>query len=329
MPAVSVVIPTYNRAAYLGQAIESVRQQTFQDWELVVVDDGSTDHTRTVVAQHLDPTQIRYLYQPHRERSTARNRGLEASSGPLVTFLDADDLWMPEKLVKQVAAMEQHPDIGLCYTLARRINGQGAALDAVRDVQVLAGWVLPHILRRNCIGTSSVMIRRSCLEQVGVFDEHLPVYGREDWDLWIRIARRYAVLPIREELTLHRVYEGNSSQEQNFQSGLAVLEKRCRDPGLLADAGLRREAAYAYLYLSSAAAPSLDLRRLTRARRLAWAARHHPPCLFSQMALVACSRCLLPKAMTEIVRTGYRQWVVAMSNAPERSDGRDGHWDTA
>ena len=113
MPTVSVVIGTYNSARWLGATIDSVRRQTFQDWELVIVDDGSTDDTRRVVGGHADDPRIRYVFQTRAGRSAARNRGIAMSSGPLVAFLDADDLWRPEKLAKQVSTLARDPAAGL------------------------------------------------------------------------------------------------------------------------------------------------------------------------------------------------------------------------
>src|SRR5205823_13496149 len=113
---------------WLAQAIESVRAQTFTDWDLVVVDDGSTDETRSVIARFADDARIRCLSQPRAERASARNRGIGASSGPLVAFLDADDLWRPRKLACQVEALLDRPDAGLCYTVARFVDGAGRPL---------------------------------------------------------------------------------------------------------------------------------------------------------------------------------------------------------
>ncbi len=306
MPVVSVVIPAYNRAAFLGEAIESVRRQTFQDWELVIVDDGSTDHTPQVATRCLGDPRIRCVVQPHQERSAARNRGIEATAGRYIALLDADDCWKPEKLERQVAVMEAHPAAALCYTLIRWVDRAGAVVHSGRHVRPPGGRILRQLLVYDCIGTSSVLIRRRCLQRVGLFDASLPAYGREDWDLWLRLARWYDILPIEEELTVHRVYEGNSSLQENFQSGLTVLERRCRDPGFLAEAGMPRAAAYAYLHLASAAAPSAEIPRATRAKRLAWALAHYPPSLFSRPALAGLARVLLPRWAAHAVRRWYR-----------------------
>ncbi len=310
MPTVSVVIPAHNRAAYLGEAIDSVRSQTFVDWELLIVDDGSTDRTREVVAAHRDDARIRYCYQSHQERSAARNRGIADTSGPYIAFLDADDVWKPQKLARQVLALEHAPETALCYTLTGRIDAEGRALDAGRHLRAPTGYVLSRLLRQDFIANSSVTIRRCCLKRVGAFDATLPVYGREDWDLWLRIARWYPILPVKEELTLHRVHEGNTSHERSFASGLAVLEKLSRDREFIAEARMSPQAMFAYLYIGAAGAPDARLPRATRATRLAWAVAHHPPSLGSRWALIALTRLLLPERLVRYARRGYRKWLL-------------------
>ena len=134
---VSVVIAAYNQASWLAQAIDSVRAQTFADWELVIVDDGSTDDTPAVVARAED-ARIVYVRQARAERAAARNRGIAASTGRLVAFLDADDLWRPEKLARQVAALAADPAAGLCYTIARFIDAAGRPLPLRKPPRALA-----------------------------------------------------------------------------------------------------------------------------------------------------------------------------------------------
>jgi len=108
MPTVSIVIPAHNHAAYLGEAMRGVCRQTFEDWEAIIVDDGSTDQTGEVAAQCLQDPRIRYVRRTHQERSAARNEGIARSSGPYIALLDADDCWLPDKLAKQVALLERH-----------------------------------------------------------------------------------------------------------------------------------------------------------------------------------------------------------------------------
>jgi len=128
MPSVSIVVATYNQAGFLTEAVASVRAQTFADWELLVVDDGSTDDTAAVAARFRDDDRLRYLPGAHAERAVARNRGVAAATGDLVAFLDADDLWRPEKLARQVAALAAAPGAGACYTASRFVDRDGRPL---------------------------------------------------------------------------------------------------------------------------------------------------------------------------------------------------------
>ncbi len=193
-PAVSVIIPTYNRAELVTRAIGSVLGQTFQDFEVLVVDDGSTDATEAVVGEVGDP-RVRYLRQPHNQGvSAARNRGMREARGPFIAFLDSDDEWFPEKLERQVECLRAAPaDVGLVYTGVRSETGDGSAWSFRPEHR---GDVYPGILEANPIHSgSSVMIRRNVIRVAGFFDEEIPAI--EDFEYWIRIARfhRFEVIP--------------------------------------------------------------------------------------------------------------------------------------
>jgi len=266
MPTVSVVIPTHNQATYLGQAIESVQRQTFPDWELWVVDDGSTDQTKDLVAGYLTDVRVHYRVQPHQERAIARNQGITQSSGRYLAFLDADDVWFPQKLEQQVAALRRREDAGLCYTFTRRISGSGEVLNEAWPPGGYEGRILPQLIRRNCIITSTVMVTRRCLNQVGLFDETLPTWGCEDWDLWMRIAKSYDVVCLREPLILYRRHASVTAPEQVVRSGVAVLEKRFAEPRFQSECGLSRDRALATFYLESAGVTE----GVSRRTRSAW-----------------------------------------------------------
>lgn len=266
MPAVSVILPTYNQAAYLAQAIESVRRQTCTDWELIVVDDGSTDETPRVLDACHDDSRIRVIRKTHAERAVARNHGIASSSAPYVAFLDADDVWFPEKLDEQVAALRRREDAALCYTFTRRISGSGALLNEAWPPGGYEGRILPQLIRRNFIITSTVMVARRCLERVGLFDETLPTFGCEDWDLWMRIARAYDVVCLRQSLILYRRHERVTGPEQIVRSGVAVLEKRFAEARFHDECGLSKARALATFYLESAGVTT----GVSRRARSAW-----------------------------------------------------------
>ena len=181
--------------------------------------------------------------------------------GDLVAFL-ADDRWLPEKLARQVAALAAAPDAGLCYTIARFVDADDRPLPLRQPPRAIEGNLFSALMRGNLIIIASVVARRRCLDEVGGFDETLPVYGCEDWDVWLRIARRHPVAVVDDELTLYRVHAGNTPVGSLLASGLAVLDRRYAEPGTAEAAGCRgprRGLAYAGISLvpsrPNAAAP--------------------------------------------------------------------------
>lgn len=189
-PTVSVIVPTYNRAHLLPRAIDSALAQTFESFEVLVVDDGSTDGTHELLAGY-DDRRVRYLRQPHNQGvSAARNRGLRESRGEFLAFLDSDDEWLPHKLAVQIERLrESPPDVGLVYGAVENHDEHG-----LRDVDVPAhrGDVFEDLLTVNVIhGTSSVVLRRHVVATVGFFDEAIPAI--EDYDYWLRISRFFRI----------------------------------------------------------------------------------------------------------------------------------------
>jgi len=301
MPEVSVVIATYNQAHWLGQAIADVRGQTFRDWELVVVDDGSTDETRAIVARHEEDARVRYLFQTNQERSAARNRGIAASSGRLVAFLDADDRWLPEKLARQVTALAVSPEAALCYTAARFVDGSGAPLPVRKPPRVVAGRIFPRLVRANLMILASVVARRDLLEAAGGFDATLPVYGCEDWDLWLRLARRHPVVAVDEELTLYRQHAGNTTREQLLQSAFCVIDRLYADPEVARLAGISRTAVRARHLWYHAAGMAAE-QRSAGARLALRALGESPWAVLSRPAAGALAALLLPQAAVRTLR---------------------------
>ncbi|MGA2073875.1 MAG: glycosyltransferase [Terriglobia bacterium] len=196
-PVVTVIIPTFNRASIVGRAIRSVLCQTFQDWELLVVDDASTDGTEQVVRSFPD-RRIRYLrHDQNRRVSAARNTGIRSAQGEYVSFLDDDDEWLPEKLAKEVEAFRNSdPEVGLIYTGKTVYDEHGRVLQVRMPTQ--SGWVYDAMLDRHFIGSPSrVTVRKQVLDRVAGFDQTF--VNCQDYDLWLRVAKvsKIACVPCR------------------------------------------------------------------------------------------------------------------------------------
>jgi glycosyltransferase involved in cell wall biosynthesis len=232
-PRISVIIPTYNSARYLGEAVASVLAQTYRPHDIIVVDDGSTDPTCEVLAPYMD--QINYICQPNRGLSAARNRGLAAAVGELFAFLDADDVWLPTKLERQVHCLAQHPKAGLVYTNYLILHGDTGRRSVRPPLPSCQGYCYPQVFLVNPVLPSSVIIRRECLNYVGVFDEHINRPTTQDFDLWLRVARYFEFAYIPDPLFLYRRHANNSSNNMRalIQDKLYVIEKALKaDPEL-------------------------------------------------------------------------------------------------
>ena len=197
MTAISVIIPTYNRSRLLNRSLESVLKQTRQADELIVIDDGSTDDTSMLIQEQY-PSVV-FLRQPRRGASAARNSGIEKATGEWLAFLDSDDEWLPEKLERQMAAIEANPEYLFVHTNEKWMY-KGKPKSQKQKHQKFGGRIFQKCLPLCVISPSSVLIHRSVLNQAGLFDEELPAC--EDYDLWLRISARFPVLFIDEELII-------------------------------------------------------------------------------------------------------------------------------
>jgi glycosyltransferase involved in cell wall biosynthesis len=206
-PTISAIIPAYNHARFLAQAIESALAQTLPPVEVIVVDDGSTDETAEVLARYAG--RIRVIHQANRGVAAARNAGAAAAVGDYLAFLDADDVWAPGKLAAQTARLLAEPDLGLVHCSEEQIDAAGATLGYLYDG--LEGWVIEEFLlfRRAIIrgGGSGALIPSAVFQAVGGFDERLSTSA--DWDLYCRIAARYRIGFVPEALLRYRLHGGN------------------------------------------------------------------------------------------------------------------------
>lgn len=212
--AVSVIIPTFNRAKKVARAVSSVLYQDFTDYEIIVVDDGSTDGTKKAISQF--GRQITYIgHSSNLGVSMARNTGIKSSSAPLLAFLDSDDYWLAQKLRVQVQFFETNPDAPACQTEEIWIR-KGRRVNPRDRHQKPSGDIFEPSLKLCLVSPSAVMVKRSLLEEVGLFDETLPAC--EDYDLWLRISCRYPVYLIRKKLVVKE--GGNPDQLSYLHKGM-------------------------------------------------------------------------------------------------------------
>jgi glycosyltransferase involved in cell wall biosynthesis len=199
MVEVSVIIPTHNRASFLKEAIESVLNQEYSNFELIIIDDGSTDNTREIIK--LFEGKLKYYYQPHQGVSPARNAGLKLARGNFITFLDSDDLWKKEKLRIQMEFMKRHSEVKVCYTEEIWIR-KGMRVNPKKKHKKYSGWIFDKVIPICLLSLSSALFRKEIFKEIGVFDESLPVC--EDYDLGLRIACKYPIHLIEEPLIIKR-----------------------------------------------------------------------------------------------------------------------------
>lgn len=224
MPTISVIIPAYNAEHTILDTIKSVQQQTFSDYEIIVINDGSEDRTLELVEQVEDPRLKVFSYK-NGGLSTARNRGITRATGEYITFLDADDLWTPDKLEAQLAALEKHPEAGVAYSWTNFMDEKGESFRAGEPIW-FEGNVYADLLSDNFIASgSNPLIRKKAIESVGEFDTTLR--SCEDWDYMLRLAARWAFVVVPKPQILYRLSLGTMSSKINVmeEAHLIVIEK--------------------------------------------------------------------------------------------------------
>jgi glycosyltransferase involved in cell wall biosynthesis len=247
-PLVSVVIPNYNHAQYVGDAIRSVLAQGYHNYEIIVVDDGSTDNSREVIAAFGD--QVRCIFQQNAGLSAARNTGIKASKGSLIGVLDADDMYEPAYLSTLVAALQEHFDADGIYCGYQFVDHLNTLLPQIEARPVEPEKLYEALLDGNFFVPESIFLRRAVYDNVGLFDEALRAC--EDWDVWLRAAKRYRIIHSTKILTRHRVLPGSMSTDplRMLNNRLAVLKKHVgKEPANSGTSLVHR--AYGRAYLSS------------------------------------------------------------------------------
>ncbi|UCH20443.1 MAG: glycosyltransferase [Deltaproteobacteria bacterium] len=244
-PIVSVIIPTYNRSGMLTEAIDSVLAQDFTDFELIVVDDGSTDDTPRILKAY--GAKIKVIAQRSAGVSAARNRGIAASSGRFIAFLDSDDLWLPNKLTIQIDFFKTTPAALICQTEEIWVRN-GVRVNPKERHRKYSGMIFERSLALCLVSPSAVMARRSLFGQFGLFDESLPAC--EDYDMWLRVSCRCPIYLIKSPLIIKRgghadqlsrrpaldkyriqaikkILDSRVLSVDQYQAGIHMLQQKC------------------------------------------------------------------------------------------------------
>ena len=268
LPKVSVIIPTYQRAHLIRESIDSVLAQTYRDFEIIVVDDGSTDGTHEVVAGYRN--RVRYIYQENRGPSSARNSGIKAAQGEFIAFQDSDDLWLPEKLASQVPLFDRDPEIGLVYCDMSYFRSDGPC-DRPSSFKSHAPPASGYALRELFVNgtpmhTPTAIVMRHCFDNAGMFDERLVDF--EDQAMWFRIARVFKIDYVDAPLVQCRVDDETHPRKDELLSARevrkGVLEASPRLVDTLSKQELRQGYYYRYAYRAAQAHLAMSETALAR-----------------------------------------------------------------
>ena len=266
-PLVSVIIPAYNAEVFIGATLLSAAQQTYEPLEIIVVDDGSTDRTAEIVREFMarDP-RVKLIQQPNAGVAAARNRGLREAQGSLIAPLDADDLWKPTKIERQVACFLAADDnLSLVYTWSHNIDEEGGIMRWKRNRPKVEGRVFHHLIEANLIGNGSTpLMRKDHVLEAGGYDPAFrdrDAEGCEDWKLYLALAERYDFAAVREPLVGYRQTPAMMSRNlwaMKRSYDLLFEEVRGRHPNLPEDV-LRRNATFFSIWLASIDAAAFKL----------------------------------------------------------------------
>lgn len=259
---ISIILPTYNGANTIEDAIRSVLEQTFQYYELIIVDDGSTDNTKEIVSHYISAysNKIKYIYKTNGGVASARNEGIIHAKGNYIAFLDSDDYWDAQKLKKISHFIMHYPQVGLFYTDFYVVDIKKNIL-WINDRFSFSGDIFSKLIERNFIGTSTVVVKKEAFENVSMFFEGYRMKaGPEDWDMWLRIARKYKVFHIPEKLSYYRYREGQYKYKKEFFDDYETLLDR-----FLTNAqDINKKKVYALYYYSRGKSYLIDGKQYAR-----------------------------------------------------------------
>lgn len=273
-PLVSVITPTYNRADFIGEALQSVKEQTYEHFEHLIIDDGSTDDTREILAPFLEDARFRYFYQENQGQSVARNLGLAKARGDFICFLDSDNLWVLSKLATQLEIFRQHPEADVVYGDSITINHAGKEISR-RNMPRFSGYIVLPLLKDNCVSMNTVMVRQRCFNKIGGMDINNRL--AEDYELWLRFSLHFRFQYIPEYFAYYRVMDQQISSDKKarfYANELIIKDFRQNFPTALTPDEFAEGFAYFYTrkarYLAGAG-------QLGAAYLCLWKAIRHKP----------------------------------------------------
>lgn len=223
MPEVSVIIPVYNAEKFIKKTIESVLNQTYKDYEIIIIDDGSTDNSKKILDEFKD--KVRYFKQANSGVSSARNMAIKEAAGKYIALLDQDDIWYPEKLEKQISFIKENPNVGMVYGDCYYIDDKDKVIYRVfEDQKYYQGKIFENLVIDNFVPIPTVLIKKEVLDKTGLFLENYSY--AEEYELFIRIAKDYDIGCINEVLAGYRVHDTNLSKniDKSLQEDIRVKE---------------------------------------------------------------------------------------------------------
>lgn len=260
-PKVSVIIPAYNSALFIAATIRSVLDQTYGNYEVIIVDDGSTDDTLQVLNTFV-PSSCDFVEKPIRVFSksnggpaSARNLAIRNSTGKYIALLDGDDLWTPDKLAEQVAFLEQHSEVGMTFAEAIVFTERNGQKEFREKIGYTGETSFCHLLLGDHIPNSTVMIRRECVDKIGLLNESSELVAVEDYEYWLRLARSFPIKGIAKPMAYYRVHANNLMGDgEDIERGLrlpllALKETERLFPDCWQQCGVEREVLLARLHI--------------------------------------------------------------------------------
>jgi glycosyltransferase involved in cell wall biosynthesis len=299
MPTISVIVPAYNAERTILETLTSVQQQTFSDFELIVINDGSTDQTLELL-NTVNDRRLKIFSYPNGGLSVARNRGITQATGEFIAFLDADDLWTVDKLELQLTAFQQHPEAGVVYSWNYYMDEEGKSCCEPDEPILFTGNVYAHLLVGNFIvNGSNCLIRRQAIESVGEFDPE--VAGAADWDYWLRLAARWSFVVVPKPQVYYRGSSRSMSANVEFMErcNLRVIEKGFQAAPLEMQSLKNQSLANTYRYLANQYLTRVgSIEGAKQAAQKLWIAiRLYPPILRESWIKDSWTRTLLLKVL--------------------------------